>query len=160
MSIRSAWEGALIAIAAATVFIGGSMQRAQAMPPFAQANAVDCSACHTMMPALNAYGRYIQRTAYGWTTICCTLLLRRIELRRQFQRSVRKTDMAVGLPLGRTRRGTDRSRLLGASDSKHKQASLKGPRLAGPFSYRALSSAVSACAPDNRSSQALQFKFA
>lgn len=35
------------------------------MPPFAQANAVDCSACHTMMPALNSYGRYIQRTAYG-----------------------------------------------------------------------------------------------
>lgn len=64
MNITGALRGALIAAAAAIMMIG-SVQRAQAMPPFAQANAVDCSACHTMVPALNSYGRYIQRTAYG-----------------------------------------------------------------------------------------------
>lgn len=58
-------RGALIASAAVVVLTVGSLERAYAMPPFAQANAVDCSACHTMVPALNSYGRYIQRTAYG-----------------------------------------------------------------------------------------------
>ena len=45
-----------------------SMQRprsAVALPTFAQAYQVDCSTCHTMVPALNAYGRYIQSTAFG-----------------------------------------------------------------------------------------------
>ena len=65
MSILGAHRGALIAAVATIVLVGASLQHAQAMPPFAQANATDCSACHTMMPALNSYGRYIQRTAYG-----------------------------------------------------------------------------------------------
>jgi hypothetical protein len=39
--------------------------RALAMPNFAQAYGLDCKACHTQVPALNAYGRYIQRTGYG-----------------------------------------------------------------------------------------------
>ncbi|HET9392461.1 MAG TPA: hypothetical protein VFO29_02890 [Candidatus Rubrimentiphilum sp.] len=45
--------------------LGLSAQRANAMPPFAQSYGVDCNTCHTMVPALNAYGRYIQRTAYA-----------------------------------------------------------------------------------------------
>lgn len=40
-------------------------QRAVALPTFAQAYQIDCSACHTMVPALNAYGRYVQSTAFG-----------------------------------------------------------------------------------------------
>lgn len=35
------------------------------MPPFAQAYGVKCSVCHTQVPALNAYGRYVQRTGYS-----------------------------------------------------------------------------------------------
>lgn len=38
---------------------------AQAMPPFAKAYGVKCSTCHTVVPALNAYGRYVQRTGYA-----------------------------------------------------------------------------------------------
>lgn len=36
-----------------------------AMPVFAQALGLQCSACHTLVPTLNAYGRYIQRTGYS-----------------------------------------------------------------------------------------------
>jgi hypothetical protein len=39
--------------------------RADAMPVFAQAYAAKCTLCHVMPPALNTYGRYIQRTGYG-----------------------------------------------------------------------------------------------
>lgn len=38
---------------------------AQAMPNFAKAYGVKCSTCHTLVPALNAYGRYVQRTGYA-----------------------------------------------------------------------------------------------
>jgi hypothetical protein len=38
---------------------------ASAMPNFAQAYGVQCSVCHTQVPALNAYGRYVQRTGYA-----------------------------------------------------------------------------------------------
>ncbi len=38
---------------------------ASALPSFAQAYHIDCSACHSMVPALNAYGRYIQSTHLG-----------------------------------------------------------------------------------------------
>ncbi len=37
----------------------------KAMPPFAQAYGLQCSTCHTMVPLLNAYGRYIQYTGYA-----------------------------------------------------------------------------------------------
>jgi hypothetical protein len=37
----------------------------QAMPTFAQAYGVKCSVCHTQVPLLNSYGRYIQNTAYA-----------------------------------------------------------------------------------------------
>jgi hypothetical protein len=38
---------------------------ASAMPNFAQAYGLDCKACHTEVPALNSYGRYVQRTQYS-----------------------------------------------------------------------------------------------
>lgn len=40
-------------------------ERAMATPVFAQAYGLACTACHTQMPMLNAFGRYIQRTGYG-----------------------------------------------------------------------------------------------
>jgi hypothetical protein len=36
-----------------------------AMPTFGQAYGVDCSLCHTAVPALNAYGRNVQRSQYA-----------------------------------------------------------------------------------------------
>lgn len=50
---------ALIALA----YAGAST--AQAMPTFAKAYGVKCSTCHTVVPGLNAYGRYVQRTGYS-----------------------------------------------------------------------------------------------
>jgi hypothetical protein len=47
---------------AATFFF---MRPTQAMPPFAQAYGMNCEVCHTAVPALNAYGRYVQRTGYS-----------------------------------------------------------------------------------------------
>ena len=38
---------------------------AQSMPNFGQAYGVQCSECHTQIPGLNAYGRYVQRTGYA-----------------------------------------------------------------------------------------------
>lgn len=38
---------------------------AQALPNFAEAYGVQCSTCHTAVPQLNAYGRYVQRTGYA-----------------------------------------------------------------------------------------------
>lgn len=40
-------------------------QPSQAMPPFAVAYNAKCSLCHTMVPLLNSYGRYVQRTGYA-----------------------------------------------------------------------------------------------
>ena len=42
-----------------------SMRPTQAMPPFAQAYGINCEVCHTNIPALNDYGRYVQRTGYA-----------------------------------------------------------------------------------------------
>lgn len=42
-----------------------SIQQAQAMPNFAQAYGIACSECHIQVPALNVYGRYVQRTGYA-----------------------------------------------------------------------------------------------
>jgi hypothetical protein len=38
---------------------------ADAMPNFAQAYGLDCKACHTQVPALNSYGKFIQRSEYA-----------------------------------------------------------------------------------------------
>lgn len=51
------------AAAAAALFF--TIGDARAMPPFAQAYGVSCSVCHTQVPALNSYGRYVQRTGYA-----------------------------------------------------------------------------------------------
>jgi len=40
-------------------------ERAMATPVFAQAYGLGCTACHTQMPELNAFGRYVQRTGYA-----------------------------------------------------------------------------------------------
>jgi hypothetical protein len=37
----------------------------QAMPTFAQAYGIPCSRCHTIVPLLNSYGRYVQNTGYA-----------------------------------------------------------------------------------------------
>jgi len=50
---------------AIALFVASAARPALALPTFAQAYKVDCSACHTMVPALNAYGRYIQSTGFG-----------------------------------------------------------------------------------------------
>lgn len=50
-------------IAAAALVL--SARPAQALPNFAEAYGVTCSTCHTTVPQLNAYGRYVQRTGYA-----------------------------------------------------------------------------------------------
>jgi hypothetical protein len=56
--------GACVALLAGA-FFGPSKQAATALPTFAQAYHVDCRVCHTMIPQLNSYGRYIQRTGFA-----------------------------------------------------------------------------------------------
>jgi hypothetical protein len=57
---------AAFAVAAGSVATVLIMSRpAAAMPNFAQAYGVPCSECHVQIPALNAYGRYVQRTGYA-----------------------------------------------------------------------------------------------
>jgi hypothetical protein len=56
--------GGAVAIA---IVIGG-IHPTQAQPPFAQAMRSSCDVCHTTLPALNAYGRYVQRTNYDSIT--------------------------------------------------------------------------------------------
>jgi len=54
----------LIAILAVAWIVEATRPTA-AMPPFAQAYGMDCQVCHSIVPALNAYGRYVQRTGYA-----------------------------------------------------------------------------------------------
>ena len=54
----------IIIVGSATITL--AMRRpAAAMPNFAQAYGIKCSECHVQIPALNAYGRYVQRTGYA-----------------------------------------------------------------------------------------------
>ena len=53
----------VVAFAATFIFVG--VRPTQAMPPFAQSYGMNCDVCHTAVPALNAYGRYVQRTGYA-----------------------------------------------------------------------------------------------
>ena len=62
--MRLGYASAFAAAAAFSLAFGVS-ERAAAMPPFAQAYGVKCSVCHTQVPALNTYGRYVQRTGYA-----------------------------------------------------------------------------------------------
>lgn len=54
-----------IALAAVAALCAAFTIKAQAMPPFAQAYGMQCNECHTLVPTLNAYGRYVQRTGYA-----------------------------------------------------------------------------------------------
>jgi hypothetical protein len=51
--------------AVAVAIVLESMRPTQAMPPFAQAYGINCEVCHSSVPALNDYGRYVQRTGYA-----------------------------------------------------------------------------------------------
>ncbi len=55
----------LLALVLAGAWVVETMRPTAAMPPFAQAYGMDCQVCHTVVPALNAYGRYVQRTGYA-----------------------------------------------------------------------------------------------
>jgi hypothetical protein len=54
----------LLSVIAAAAFAAAAAPAA-AMPNFSQAYGLDCKACHTAVPALNSYGRYVQRTQYS-----------------------------------------------------------------------------------------------
>jgi len=66
---RAMYMRSFVLIAASIVILLTSIflapRETQAMPQFAQATGLPCSACHTMVPLLNSYGRYVQRTGYG-----------------------------------------------------------------------------------------------
>ncbi len=62
---------------AAGLFAAG-VKWAQAMPPFAEAYAANCTLCHTQVPTLNAYGRYVQRS--GYTALDRNVLKRAVPL--------------------------------------------------------------------------------
>ena len=64
--ISRAMKLTLLAASIATVVtVAAPAVPANAMPMFAKAYGIKCSVCHTIVPALNAYGRYVQRTAYS-----------------------------------------------------------------------------------------------
>ena len=55
-----------VSLAAFVAIVGlATSRRTDAMPNFAQAYGVPCSECHVQIPALNAYGRWVQRTGYS-----------------------------------------------------------------------------------------------
>ncbi len=56
----------VLSLAAAAFVFAAAAAPAGAMPNFAQAYGVDCSKCHTTVPTLNAYGRYVQRSQYAY----------------------------------------------------------------------------------------------
>lgn len=55
----------IIVVILAAAWMLEAVRPTAAMPPFAQAYGMDCEVCHTVTPALNAYGRYVQRTGYS-----------------------------------------------------------------------------------------------
>jgi hypothetical protein len=55
---------AFVAVVACCVF-GERAQPASPTPVFAQAYGLQCSACHTQMPFLNSFGRYVQQSGYS-----------------------------------------------------------------------------------------------
>jgi hypothetical protein len=59
--------GLVVAVAGLVAWgiFGAPRSPSLATPTFAQAYGVSCDTCHTAVPALNAYGRYIQRTAFS-----------------------------------------------------------------------------------------------
>lgn len=63
--MRGLVQIAMIAALIVWAVVAAPRTPTQAMPNFAQAYGVDCNTCHTQVPMLNAYGRYIQRTGYA-----------------------------------------------------------------------------------------------
>jgi hypothetical protein len=61
----SPFTGTLIVLGFLLAGLFSNPRPSQAMPTFAQAYGMKCSVCHTMVPLLNAYGRYVQRTGYA-----------------------------------------------------------------------------------------------
>ncbi len=57
--------GAVVAVALLVPGMLAAPKPTQAMPEFAQATGLQCSACHTIVPLLNAYGRYVQYSGYA-----------------------------------------------------------------------------------------------
>jgi hypothetical protein len=55
----------VLALAAVAAMCALFTIQAHAMPPSAQAYGMQCNECHTLVPTLNAYGRYVQRTGYA-----------------------------------------------------------------------------------------------
>jgi len=60
---RRAFATCVSLATALVLFVG--RERGMATPVFAQAYGLACTACHTQIPMLNAFGRYIQRTGYA-----------------------------------------------------------------------------------------------
>ena len=58
-------KGAGLSSLAAVLILTALTGKAHAMPVFAQAYSANCTLCHTQVPALNAYGRYVQRSGYA-----------------------------------------------------------------------------------------------
>lgn len=54
-----------LTVAGAVAIVLATSKPAQAMPNFAQAYGIPCSYCHIQIPALNAYGRWVQRTGFA-----------------------------------------------------------------------------------------------
>ncbi len=63
--MNATYSRAGFAIIASGILAFGFPAAAKAMPNFAQAYGLDCTACHSQVPALNAYGRSIQRAQYS-----------------------------------------------------------------------------------------------
>jgi hypothetical protein len=49
----------------ALLLVLATRERTDATPVFAQSYGLACTVCHTQMPTLNAFGRYVQRTGYA-----------------------------------------------------------------------------------------------
>jgi hypothetical protein len=64
MKTRPLYIPALIAILVPGLFLAQPRQL-QAMPQFAQATGLKCSACHTVVPLLNSFGRMVQYGGYA-----------------------------------------------------------------------------------------------
>ena len=62
---RGTYAFLALAVVGSTLPTLFSPRSTEAMPTFAQAYGVKCSVCHTMVPLLNSYGRYIQRSGYS-----------------------------------------------------------------------------------------------
>lgn len=65
--MRGTVKATVLIVGAALVaaFLLEGVTPTQAMPPFAQSYGINCEVCHASVPALNAYGRYVQRTGYA-----------------------------------------------------------------------------------------------